>query len=193
MAEYEDKILHDVDGIAEYDNPMPMWWQSTFYVAVVFTILYIAFYALSFGPEMEGEYRAAIIEDTAQIQKYYNAHPLVPPSTEVLLAGVKDEKVLAIAKARFTKTCAPCHGNAAQGLIGPNLTDNQWINGGKVSKIFTPITRGVPAKGMPPWGRTLIPEELSSLVSYIRSLQGSNPPNAKKPEGEIVEMEPLPE
>jgi len=193
MADYEDKILHDVDGIAEYDNPMPMWWQSTFYVAVVFTILYLAFYALSFGPEMEGEYRAEIIEDTEQIQRYYNANPLVPPSTDVLLAGAKDEKVLAIAKPRFMKTCSPCHGDAAQGLIGPNLTDNLWINGGKVTEIFNIISRGVPSKGMPPWGRTLTPEELSALVSYIRSLQGSNPENAKHPEGVTVDMEPIPE
>jgi mono/diheme cytochrome c family protein len=45
---------------------------------------------------------------------------------------------------------------------------------------------------MPPWGRAVPPEELAALVSYVRSLQGSNPPNAKAAEGEPVTPEPLP-
>jgi hypothetical protein len=46
---------------------------------------------------------------------------------------------------------------------------------------------------MPPWGRALPPEELSSLVSYIRSVQGSNPPSGRAAEGDIFAAEPLPE
>ena len=72
----------------------------------------------------------------------------------------------------------------AQGLIGPNLTDDRWIHGGSVEQVFQSVAKGWPAKGMPPWGRAMKPEELSAVVSYVRSLQGSNPPNAKAPEGE---------
>ena len=35
------------------------------------------------------------------------------------------------------------------------------------------------------------PEELSALVSYVRSVQGSNPPNARAPEGDRVVPEPI--
>ena len=82
---------------------------------------------------------------------------------------------LEVGAARFQRSCAPCHGVRAQGLIGPNLTDDRWIHGGSVEQIFQTIAKGWPAKGMPPWSRAVRPDELSALVSYVRSLQGSNP------------------
>ncbi len=93
---------------------------------------------------------------------------------------------------RFAKSCAPCHGEQAQGLIGPNLTDDHWLHGGTVEQIFQTVSKGWPPKGMPPWGRTLKPDELAALVSYVRSLQGANPPNGRPPEGDLVEPEPIP-
>jgi cytochrome c oxidase cbb3-type subunit 3 len=61
-----------------------------------------------------------------------------------------------------------------------------------VTQIFTTVAKGVPAKGMPPWGRAVPPDELASLVSFIRNLQGSNPPDAKAAEGQGVTAEPVP-
>lgn len=194
MPEYQDQLLdHDADGIQEYNNPMPGWLMLLLMGAICFSVLYLAFYALAFGPaSMQSEYREEAIEQHAALQAYFDANPLVPPKTEELLAGAVDSAVLAKGRARFTKTCAACHGEAAQGLIGPNLTDDHWLHGGQVTQIFNTITKGVPAKGMPPWGRAFPPDELAALVSYVRSLQGSNPANAKPPEGEVVAAEPLP-
>jgi cytochrome c oxidase cbb3-type subunit 3 len=128
----------------------------------------------------------------ATVQAHFDANPLVPPTGAELLAGAAKPEVLQVASARFAKSCAPCHGERAQGLIGPNLTDDRWIHGGSVEQIFQTIAKGWPAKGMPPWGRALKPEELSALVSYVRSLQGSNPPNARPPEGEVFVAQPIP-
>jgi cytochrome c oxidase cbb3-type subunit 3 len=194
MAAYEDKVLdHDVDGIREYDNPLPGWLMAIWWGSVVFSILYLGFYALAFGPSsMEAEFRAEEVADRAVLQAYYDANPLVPPSSEEILAGAADEAVLAVGRERFLKNCAACHGNLAQGLIGPNLTDDYWLHGGQVSQIFTILVKGVPTKGMPPWGRAIAPEEISALASYIRSLQGSDPPDAKGPEGTQVTPEPIP-
>jgi cytochrome c oxidase cbb3-type subunit 3 len=100
--------------------------------------------------------------------------------------------VLQAGGGRFQRSCTPCHGEKAQGLIGPNLTDDRWIHGGKVEQVFQTVAKGWPAKGMPPWGRALKPEELAALVSYIRSIQGSNPPNPRAPEGDPVVPEPIP-
>ena len=193
MAQYEDKVLHELDGIKEYDNPMPGWLMAIWWGSLLFSIAYMIFYALSFGDgSMEAEYRGETQKSLVELQAYFDAHPIVPPQPATLLAGAKNAAVLDIGASRFAKSCAPCHGANAQGLIGPNLTDNRWIHGGSVEQIFQTIAKGWPAKGMPPWGRALKPEELSALVSYVRSLQGSNPPNARAPEGEVFVAEPIP-
>jgi len=35
---------HDYDGIKEYDNPMPKWWQILYWAGVVFFIFYVLAY-----------------------------------------------------------------------------------------------------------------------------------------------------
>ena len=141
---------------------------------------------------MEAEYRAETQQALTAVQAHFDANPIVPPSPAELLAGAKNAAVLELAAARFARSCAACHGAQAQGLIGPNLTDDRWIHGGQVEQIFQSVAKGWPAKGMPPWGRAVPPDELAALVSYVRSLQGTNPPNAKAAEGEPVAPEPLP-
>jgi cytochrome c oxidase cbb3-type subunit 3 len=193
MAQFEDKVLHELDDIKEYDNPMPGWLMAIWWGSLIFAAAYLAFYALSFGEgTMEAEYRAGAQQAVTEVDAYFAAHPLVPPSSADLLAGAANPAVLEAGRARFTRTCAPCHGDRAQGLIGPNLTDDRWIHGGKVEQVFQTVAKGWPAKGMPPWGRALKPEELAALVSYIRSIQGSNPPNPRAPEGDPVVPEPIP-
>ncbi|HEX5628879.1 MAG TPA: c-type cytochrome [Usitatibacteraceae bacterium] len=193
MAQYEDKVLHELDGIKEYDNPMPGWLMAIWWGSLLFSAVYLVFYALSFGEgSMESEYRADTQSALTSVQAHFDANPLAPPSPSALLAGVGDPAVIDAGAARFTRSCASCHGDKAQGLIGPNLTDDRWIHGGSVEQVFQSVAKGWPAKGMPPWGRAMKPEELSAVVSYVRSLQGSNPPNAKAPEGEPFAPEPIP-
>jgi len=193
MAQYEDKVLHELDGIKEYDNPMPGWLMAIWWGSLIFSAAYLIFYALSFGEgTMEAEYRQATQQAVTAVDAYFEANPLTPPSPADLLAGAANPAVLDAGRARFTRTCAACHGEHAQGLIGPNLTDDRWIHGGTVEQIFQSVAKGWPAKGMPPWGRAVKPEELAALVSYVRSIQGSNPPNPRAPEGERVAPEPVP-
>ncbi len=193
MAQYEDKVLHELDGIREYDNPMPGWLMAIWWGSLIFSAAYIVFFALSFGEgSMESEYRGDAQKAVSTIDAYYAAHPLIPPTSAELLGGAANPDVLQKAAARFGRTCAPCHGEKAQGLIGPNLTDDSWLHGGTVEQIFQTIAKGWPSKGMPPWGRALKPEEISALVSYVRSLQGSNPANPKPPEGDRAVPEPIP-
>ncbi len=46
------------------------------------------------------------------------------------------------------------------------------------------IKTGVPAKGMTPYEGQLTQKEMEQLATYILSLKGSNPDNAKDPQGE---------
>lgn len=193
MAQFEDKVLHELDGIKEYDNPMPGWLMSIWWGSLIFAAGYLIFFALSFGEgSMEAEYRRDTERALVAVQAHFDANPLVPPLPAELLAGARNTDVLQVGSARFARSCAACHGPQAQGLIGPNLTDDRWLHGGAVEQIFQTVAKGWPSKGMPPWGRALKPEELSALVSYLRSLQGSRPPNARPPEGELFTAEPIP-
>jgi cytochrome c oxidase cbb3-type subunit 3 len=70
-------------------------------------------------------------------------------------------------------------------LIGPNFCDSNWIHGGAIEDLVRIINVGVPAKGMIPWDKTLTPEQILQVSSYILTLEGTNPPNQKPPEGEL--------
>ena len=109
-----------------------------------------------------------------------------------LLAGAVNPAVLDGGAARFTPLVRRVTAKRHKGLIGPDLTDDRWLHGGSVEQIFQTVAKGWPARGMPPWGRALRPQELAAVVSYVRSLQGSNPPNPRAPEGETFAPEALP-
>jgi cytochrome c oxidase cbb3-type subunit 3 len=94
-----------------------------------------------------------------------------------------DAGIIAAGKAVYTQNCIACHGAQGEGTVGPNLTDDSWIHGGTVNAIFKTIKYGVPEKGMISWEKTLTPKQTSDVSNFILSLQGSNPPNPKAPQG----------
>lgn len=73
--------------------------------------------------------------------------------------------------------CAGCHGYAATGGMGPNLTDRYWRYGGTPVQIFKSIYEGRP-QGMPAWNPALPPDDIWKLVTYIQSLGGTFPSDA---------------
>ena len=80
MAQFEDKVLHELDGIKEYDNPMPGWLMAIWWGSLIFSAAYLIFYALSFGEgSMEAEYRGETQQALAAVQAHFDANPLVPP------------------------------------------------------------------------------------------------------------------
>jgi cbb3-type cytochrome c oxidase subunit III len=80
----------------------------------------------------------------------------------------------------FHKTglCYACHGSNAEGAVGPNLTDAEWLHGdGSYDMIVATVTSGVPAekakKGiqMPPKGGSAISDEdVKAVAAYVYSL-----------------------
>ena len=103
------------------------------------------------------------------------------------IKALKDPASLAEGKEIFVKNCVSCHGVHGEGGIGPNMTDDYWIHGAKLGQMVHTITVGVPAKGMIPWRGTLKEDQIIKVASYLRTLRGTNPPNAKAPQGELVE------
>lgn len=172
---------HDYDGIQEFDNPLPMWWLWTFFGTIIFAFLYYIHYELGGGPSIKQELEA----DLAVIEMAKKTGP--PVAVEDLAIYVQDKTKIIAGAAIFKDKCASCHGKFGEGLIGPNLTDNFWINGsGSPEDVLGIIKKGVLEKGMPPWQDSLKAAEIFSVVAYIVSLRGSEPVNAKHPEGKEV-------
>ena len=109
---------------------------------------------------------------------------------EMILAAVNDPKALEAGKAVFTANCVACHGAAANGLVGPNLTDNYYLHGYGPTNVYKVITKGVAAKGMPPWG-FLGEEKIKQVVAYVLSLEGKNV-EGKAPQGVDKDGNPPP-
>jgi cytochrome c oxidase cbb3-type subunit 3 len=182
----ENKNLtdHEYDGIREFDYQLPNWWLNLFYISVFFAVGYFTYYHLLEGRSIQQEYQA---EQTQLEVLLANAAAKGANMSEAdLLAYVKDSAKVKAGKELFQVRCVACHGASGQGLIGPNLTDEYWLHGGKLTEISNTITNGVPDKGMPPWGPVMSAEQIHSVVAYIRSIHGTNPAGAKAPQGELV-------
>lgn len=186
MARRDDDRLvgHAYDGIQEYDNPLPGWWVWIFVATIVFSAAYWGYYQLGPGPSVMAEYEAEAriaSERAAALAAREGAQ-----SDETIVAVARDTGVMAKAKEAFVARCAVCHGPQGQGLIGPNLTDEYWLHGGRPTDIFRIISDGEVEKGMVPWKGVLAPQEIRALAAYIGTLRGSNPPNPKPPQGDRV-------
>lgn len=182
---------HEYDGIRELDNSLPPWWLYGFYISIVFGVIYLLHYhvfdtgQLS-AAELKTEYAKAEEEKNAMMKNMAAAGEAAV--TEESVTILTDASAIANGKASYDGMCATCHGNVAQGNIGPNLTDDYWIYGGSIKNIFKTITNGTP-NGMQSWKSQLSPKTIQEVGSYIKSLRGSNPAGAKAPQGELYKEE----
>ncbi|MFO0728900.1 MAG: cbb3-type cytochrome c oxidase N-terminal domain-containing protein [Myxococcota bacterium] len=172
---------HEYDGIRELNNPMPTWWTSIFWGTFFFSIAYIGYYHFGPGTLVMAEYNADVAEATAKATAL--AMKEGPVTEDSLAALMRDPAVVKEGNLKFVTYCAPCHGEHAEGKIGPNLTDSAWINGdGSLKFIHTSVENGYPARGMVPWGKILKPDELKRVVAFVGSVRNTNVPG-KPPEG----------
>jgi cytochrome c oxidase cbb3-type subunit 3 len=183
ISEEKDLMMdHDFDGIVELNNPTPAWFMGLFYATITFAVIYLLnYHVLEWSPLQDEEYaiemKAADVEKAAVLAK---SGDLIDENSVKLST---DAGVLAAGKATYLQNCVACHGTLGEGTIGPNLTDDSWIHGGTVNAIFKTLKYGVPEKGMIAWEKILTPKQTSDLSNYILSLQGTNPPNPKEPQG----------
>ena len=188
MAGHDELLDHEYDGITEYDNPLPRWWLWMFYISIIFAVVYTPYIMFGFGPSSSEEYQQEVAE--AQKRHPALANRDAPPPTNNQAAAVAttpslegNAEAIAAGKAIYAASCAPCHGANGEGVIGPNLTDKFWLHGNTYADITRTISEGVPDKGMVPWKAILSPAKIGQTSAYIISLKGSNPPNAKAPQG----------
>lgn len=105
-----------------------------------------------------------------------------------LLASVPPEQLQQEIRKHYLLRCSSCHGQFGEGYrTGPNLTDDYWIHGeGTKADLVNMITNGVVKKGMPAWKNVFHADDISALADLVQSFQGTNPKNAKAPQGKQI-------
>lgn len=175
---------HEYDGIRELDNNLPPWWKYMFYATIIFAFIYIIRYHVTGTGELQlAEYKAEMLaaEEAKAVALESGGEQITEDNVTLLV----DLDAINTGANIYKGNCATCHGALAEGLVGPNLTDEFWIHGGGISNVFKVIKYGVPAKGMIAWQSQFSPLQIQQIASYVLSLQGTNPPNGKDPQGEI--------
>jgi len=183
LSQEKDLIMeHEYDGIQELDNPTPSWFMWLFYGTIGFAVCYLLIYhVFGIGQLQYDEYKTEVAQAEIARKIYLSKAANMVDENTVKLNH--DPAVIAAGQAIFTLRCAPCHGDHAQGNVGPNLTDDYWLHGSKINDVFKTIKYGVAAKGMPTWEKQLSPKDIADVANYVKSLHGTHPAGAKEPQG----------
>lgn len=193
-AQEEKDILidHGFDGIMELDNQLPKWWLGLFWFGVVYCIIYIVSYAFTdfANPikEYDEEYKAQI----ASVEEYLKTAPQATIETAVYSGDnvAEGEEI-------FKTNCVSCHMDGGKGGIGPNLTDNNWINQPEPTlfkNIFHVVWNGSPNNPtMVPFGANgiLTGNDIEKVSAYIYHINQEQQPitveqGGAAPQGEVA-------
>lgn len=167
-------IDHVWDGdLQERNNPMPRWWLMLFFASIGFCFLYFALYPAlgTFGNILHwskaNQYQREMGAAQARYAPMYSAF-----KGRDIADLSKDPKALALGHSLFANNCVACHGSDARGARGfPNLTDDDWLHGGKPEDILQTITHG--REGiMPALAPALGDQGVREVAAYVLSLSG---------------------
>jgi len=185
MEREEDNTLdHDYDCIKELDNVLPPWWVYLFYGTIIFAVVYMVRFHVLNEYDQEQEFKNEIA--LAELEKSKLPKSAADEVSYETVVAVTDATSLAKGKEIFNNACAACHKADGGGLVGPNLTDEHWINGGGIKNIFKLISGG--SKNNPSMAACIgsfFSNDLQRASSYILTWQGTKPAGAKAAEGEI--------
>jgi cytochrome c oxidase cbb3-type subunit 3 len=189
---------HKWDGISEYDVPAPRWWLIVWVICIIWSFIYWVFYPTwpIFGGNTKGSLNWSTASELAESQKEVSAQRggLIEKISQSDFDQIqKDPELMEFAinggRAAFKENCAGCHGTGAQGGKGfPNLNDDDWLWGGKITDIYQTLNYGIRSSHdktrlsqMPSFGldKILNKEEVTNVAEYVMSLSDKSLSNKK--------------
>ena len=196
---------HEWDGITELDTPMPRWWLWTFYLTIIWGIIYMILYPAwpmikGATPGLLGYSSRAEVQADIDAVNVENA-PLDAKIVSLDLAAIADDAevgnyAISGGGAVFRTFCIQCHGAGAAGAVGyPNLLDDDWIWGGDIETIYATISHGIRAdedddtrlSDMPVFGDDYLSnDEIAQAAQFVLSLSGNATDETLLAEGAVV-------
>lgn len=85
----------------------------------------------------------------------------------------------------FNQHCVVCHGAAAEGGSGPDLSNPLWQASVTDAELIRIIREGVPGTAMPGFASRLSSEETAALVAHVRKLAAEAAPDTRFPAPKI--------
>ncbi|HCN11017.1 MAG TPA: cytochrome C [Chryseobacterium sp.] len=170
-------IDHGFDGIMELDNQLPKWWLGLFWFGVAYCVVYMLSYWLTDFAHQGAEYDAEYKAQTASIAEYMKNTP--PPTIENAVYSADN---IAAGQEVFKTNCVSCHGDGGKGGIGPNLTDNTWINQPEKTlfkNVFHMVENGSPNNpAMQAFGKNgvLTGFDIQNVAAYVYHINQEQPP-----------------
>lgn len=165
-----EKLGYSIDGIEEYNNPIPAWLMWLLYGSIIFSVVYLIVYP-GFWPGIYRWSSSKMYEqELAKAESIYAPFRL---KDEDVIALSKNPAAIAEGKEIFARNCFACHGVEGKGDtgIGPNLTDTEWIYDGAPEAIFNIVKEGTP-NGMPSWKTQLSTIKIAKAAAFVHSLGG---------------------
>jgi cytochrome c oxidase cbb3-type subunit 3 len=191
LTEEPDELLssHNYDGIQEYDNPTPGWWNWLFIGSIVFSPLYIFWFHSPVAPHtLAAQYDEAYAQN---LKLQFGEMEDHGSERANILHDMHDERWLAVGASIFATNCKSCHGGEGEGVSAPNMTDDYYINVKQVEDMVNVVTNGAKNGAMPAWVNRLTDKEIRVVAAYAASLRGKNLSSTRPAEGN--EIPPWPE
>ena len=160
----EDK---EYDGIRyRAEKKSPLVFRLLFAGLIIWAVAFMGHYLFG-GWSSHAEYAQKKLAKEALLEV------VQPKGGQAPAVGVLPEakrlEYLALGKKEFAERCASCHGPAAKGGIGPDLTRKDFKYGKSATAVAQTITEGRPG-GMPSFKNDLSPEKVEALVQFLSSL-----------------------
>ena len=180
-AEEKDILIdHGFDGIMELDNQLPKWWLGLFWIGVVYCVVYIIFYFGGVGDfaNADKEYEQEYKHQLASIAAY----EADPKNIITIDNATYSQDNISAGEELFKANCVSCHLEGGKGGIGPNLTDNYWINQPEKTlfkNIFNVVENGSPNNpSMQAFGKNgvLTGKDIQNVAAYVYHINQEQPP-----------------
>jgi cytochrome c oxidase cbb3-type subunit 3 len=183
---------HEWDGLKELNNPLPKWWLWTFYLTIVWGIIYVILFPA--WPMVNGatqgilgyDSRLQVAETIADAQEEQASYVDRIAAMEIEDVAADPELMqfaVAGGAAIWRNNCSQCHGAGAAGAMAagyPNLNDDAWLWGGQMHEIYQTVAHGIRWDAdpdsrfsqMPSYGvdELLTEDEIWNVVEFVYAI-----------------------